>query len=128
MCGFAKPFRYTTPGGPSPCPGDYPGAFGCRVGGGRAGMPCLRPLAQTARAVFPQAAFLRCSSLEASMDETGNEMGQSPQAMLPDQPPGGVPAPHPIAPAFRQKRMDAVLDPAVEPMEEPSHIRLAIEV
>src|SRR5262249_49555393 len=27
-CGFAKPFRYTTPGGPSPCPGDDPGACG----------------------------------------------------------------------------------------------------
>ncbi len=39
--------------------------------------PCLRPLDQTARAVFPQAAFLRCSSLESSGDETGNEVGQS---------------------------------------------------
>jgi hypothetical protein len=62
------------------------------------------------------------------MDETGNQMGQSHQAELPDQPSGWIPAPHPIAPAFRQKRMNAVLDPAVEPMEEPSHIRLAIEV
>jgi hypothetical protein len=39
----------------------------CRVGGGGAGVPCLRPLVQTARAVFPQAAFLRCSTLESSM-------------------------------------------------------------
>ncbi len=33
----------------------------CRVGGGGARWPCLRPLDQTARAVFPQAAFL-CGS------------------------------------------------------------------
>ena len=37
-------------------------------------MPCLRPLNQTARAVFPQAAFLRCSTMESSRDETGNQM------------------------------------------------------
>src|SRR5262245_35948128 len=48
----------------------------CRVGGGRAVWPCLRPLDQTARAVFPQAAFLRCSSPESSGNETGDEMGQ----------------------------------------------------
>lgn len=28
MFGFAKPFRYTTPGGPSPCPHHYHGASG----------------------------------------------------------------------------------------------------
>ena len=33
----------------------------CRVESGRAGLPFHRPLNQTARAVFPQAAFLSCS-------------------------------------------------------------------
>jgi hypothetical protein len=28
MCGFLKPFRYTMPGGPSPCPRHYSEAFG----------------------------------------------------------------------------------------------------
>jgi len=90
-------------------------------------VPCLRPLNQTARAVFPQAAFLCCSTLESSRDKTGNELGQSHQTELPDQPPGWLPAPPPMAPALRQTRLEAVLDPAVEPMEEPPHIRLARE-
>jgi hypothetical protein len=49
----------------------------CRVGGGGAGVPCLRPLIQTARAVFPQAAFLRCPSLESSLHQTRNQMGEA---------------------------------------------------
>jgi hypothetical protein len=90
--------------------------------------PCLRPLDQTARAVFPQAAFLRCSSLESSGDETGNEVGQSHETELRNQSAGWIPAPHRLPPALGQERVEAVLEPPVQPVKEPSHIRLALEV
>src|SRR5262249_33570533 len=115
-------------GGPSPYLGHYSRAFGCRVEGGWAWQPSHRPLDQTARAVFPPAAFLRCSTPEASGDKTGDQVRQSHQAKLSNQPTGRISAPHRVPPAFGQERIEAVFNPPIQPVEEPPHIRLAIEV
>src|SRR6266702_4190223 len=55
-------------------------------------------------------------------------MRQSHQAKLRDQPARGIPAPPRLPPALGQKRIEPVLDPPSAPREEPSHIRLAVEV
>jgi hypothetical protein len=52
-------------------------AVRCRVGRGWAKWPSLRPLDQTARAVFPQAAFLCCAFMASSLDKTRNQMDQA---------------------------------------------------
>jgi len=57
----------------------------CRVGRGWAKWPSLRPLAQTARAVFPQAAFLGCAFLASSLDKTRHQRGQADYTQLPDE-------------------------------------------
>ena len=55
----------------------------CRVESGRASPPFHRPLNQTARAVFPQAAFLSCSSHGV----TGPQDRESDASVRPDRTP-----------------------------------------
>src|SRR5262245_33704680 len=76
-------FVLRTPKGEGPSPSVLilvdPAFLGsdCRVGRGWAKWPSLRPLAQTARAVFPQAAFLCCAFMASSLDKTRNKMDQA---------------------------------------------------
>jgi hypothetical protein len=54
-------------------------------------------------------------------------MGQSHQAILPNQLLRRIFTPHRVPPTFRQKGIDAPFNPPIQPVEEPFHVRLAIE-
>jgi hypothetical protein len=62
------------------------------------------------------------------VDKTGNQVRQSHQAKLSNQPTGRIDAPPRVPPALGQECVEAVLDPPIAPVEESPHIRLAIEV
>src|SRR2546426_7462519 len=91
------------------------GIWLCRVGGGWAWQPSHRPLAHTARAGFPHAAFLRGSTLESSWDKTGDQRHPSPQADLLEPPPRGRLAPPRVPPAVGQARLEAACHPPIPP-------------
>ena len=62
------------------------------------------------------------------MNETWDKMGQSHQTVLFNQATCRIPAPRRVSPPFGQKRIDAALDPPIQPIEKQSHMCLAVEV
>src|SRR5262249_23302379 len=103
-----------------------PAGASCRVGGGGALSPYLRPLTQTAPTTFPQTPFLNGSLRESSLPQTRHEMSQAHQTKLPNQPCSGIPAPHRVPPSLGTKRVEPVLDPPVKLMKEAAHMRFAV--
>jgi hypothetical protein len=89
--------------------------------------PSLCPLAQTARAVFPPAAFLGCAFLASALHQPRHARSPAYAAKRRAQSACRRPAPPGMAPSLGPTRLEALDKPPVKPRAEPAHSRLALD-